>query len=120
MEKKFCLYCYAPVTGRADKKFCDDACRSAHNNRVNQQNNVFVKRIDNALKRNRRILNSLMPQNAKRIKVTFKKLANMGFNFNYVTHILTSKKGNPCFFCYDIGYKPVNENSYVLVKQLEK
>jgi hypothetical protein len=120
MEKKYCIYCHAPVSGRADKKYCDDACRSAYNNRINQQNNCFIKRIDNALKRNRRILISLMPQKSKRIKVTFKKLAAMGFNFNYVTHILASKNGLPYFYCYDVGYQPINEEYYVVVKQHQK
>lgn len=120
MEKKYCIYCHAPVSGRADKKYCDDACRSAYNNRINQQASSFMKSIDNALKRNRRILNSLMPQNTKRIKVTFKNLAALGFNFNYVTHVLSCKNGNTCFYCYDVGYMPVGDNCYMVVKQREK
>ncbi|MFN4082169.1 MAG: hypothetical protein ACK4K9_00910 [Bacteroidia bacterium] len=116
MEKKLCEYCQTPISGRADKRFCDDACRSAFNNKLNHESNSLVKNIDNALKRNRRILKDLIPDDGK-TKVSHKKLAELGFNFNYYTNIVTTQKGSTYYFCYEFGYLILDGNYYMLVKR---
>lgn len=117
MEKKLCAFCNNPITGRADKKFCDDACRSAFNNQLNHESNNMVKNIDNAIKRNRRILKELIPEPEGKIKVSLKKLTELGFNFNYITHYLTTQKGATYYFCYEYGYLALEGNYYMLVKR---
>jgi len=117
MEKKLCAYCNNPINGRADKKFCDDACRSAYNNKLNHEQNNLIKNIDNALKRNRRILKELVPETEGKINISQKKLTDAGFNFNYYTNIITTKKGTVYYFCYEYGYLPLENNYYMLVKR---
>ena len=114
MEKN-CLECGAPVIGRTDKKFCDDACRNTYHNRRNKDCTNLMRNINNALRRNRRILNGLNPE--QRSNTTRSKLLNIGFDFKYYTHIYATKKGNIYFFVYDQGYLPLENDYFALVKR---
>ena len=55
-ETKTCLQCGKTLRGRADKKFCDDYCRNNYNNQLKANTNNYVRNINNALGKNRRIL----------------------------------------------------------------
>ena len=57
---KLCLECDHPLFGRVDKKFCNDQCRNTYNNRVNKTTNDFVRNINVILRRNRKIIASLV------------------------------------------------------------
>jgi hypothetical protein len=54
--------------GRADKKFCDDYCRTNYNNQLKSCENNYVRNINNALGKNRRILEELLPGPKKCVK----------------------------------------------------
>jgi hypothetical protein len=119
METKTCASCGEIIKGRIDKKFCDDACRSNYNNRLNSDISALMKTINNVLRKNRRILESLIPAEEGKIKVTLKKLQEKGYNFSYQTHTYTTKAGANYVFCYEYGYLPLEGNMYMLVKRLE-
>jgi predicted nucleic acid-binding Zn ribbon protein len=114
---KNCLACNKPVKGRADKKFCDDYCRNAYNNQLKTSSDKLVININNALKKNRRILDALLPAQEEMAKTTKEKLLAKGFQFKYITHTYINKKGNTYFFCYDFGYLPLENDWYLLVKR---
>ena len=59
IEHKLCLDCHKPVKGRTDKKFCDDYCRNNYNNALKSNTINLVRNINNALGKNRRILEAL-------------------------------------------------------------
>ena len=114
-----CVACDKPVKGRTDKKFCDDYCRNIYNNQLKASKNNLVRNINNALGRNRRILESFFAE--EEIAKTHKdKLVEKGFQFKYMTHTYTNKKGNIYFFCYDLGYMPLENDWYLLVKRREE
>jgi len=115
MEQKLCLECSTPIKGRSDKKFCNDACRSAYNNGLNKDRRNLVRNINNRLKKNFRILESLNPED--KTKVSKSKLTAKGFDFNYFTSIYTTKKGTVYYFVYNQGYLPLEGNYYALVKR---
>jgi hypothetical protein len=116
MEKQ-CLDCGEPIKGRADKKFCNDQCRNSFNNKLKSNANNLMRNINNALRKNRRILSDLNPDGIT--KVSKDKLILMGFNFNYITNTYHTKAGKTYFFCYDYGYLPIENNYYTLVKRQE-
>jgi len=116
MEQKLCLYCGEPVKGRMDKKFCDDSCRSSYNNQLNSDSNSFMKNINNILRKNRRIIEELVPEEGK-TRISRKKLAEKGFIFEYHTHTLTTKAGSTYYFCYEYGYLPLEGDYYMLVRR---
>ena len=57
-ETATCLNCEKTLKGRTDKKFCDDYCRNSYNNQLKASKNNLVRNINNALGKNRRILES--------------------------------------------------------------
>lgn len=115
-----CLACDKPVKGRTDKKFCDDYCRNSFNNGLKAAKNNLVRNINNALGKNRRVLESFFKREEEIAKTHKDKLLEKGFQFKYMTHTYTNKKGNVYFFCYDLGYMPLENNWYLLVKRKER
>lgn len=115
-----CLACGKPVKGRTDKKFCDDYCRNGYNNQLKSKTTNLMRNINHALGKNRRVLENLLPKNEELTKVHQDKLIENGFHFKYFTHTYTNKKGNIYFFCYDLGYLPLDNDWYLIVKRREE
>ena len=119
IERKTCLNCDKSIQGRADKKFCDDYCRNNYNNQLKAYTNNMIRNINNALRKNRRILEALLPVNEDTARITKQHVLDKGFNFSYLTHTYTNKKGNTYFFCYDYGYLEL-EGEWLLVVRVKK
>lgn len=119
-ETKTCLLCEKPLKGRSDKKFCDDYCRAAYNNDLKSASNNYIRNINNALGKNRRILEGLLPEGEQMTKVNQDKLLRLGFQFKYTTHTYTNQKGNVYHFCYEYGYLSLENNWYLIVKRNEE
>ncbi len=113
-ESRSCLQCGKAVRGRLDKKFCDDYCRNAYNNRQKADKNNLIRNINNALLKNRRILESVVKPEEELGKCPRQRLAEAGFDFRYHTHQYLNKKGQTYNFCYEYGYLPL-EGDWVLV-----
>ncbi len=118
-DQKFCLACNKAVKGRTDKKFCDDYCRNRFNNQLKSESNNLVRNINNALGKNRRILESIINEGEEMAKTSKEKLIQKGFLFKYITHTYTNKKGTNYFFCYDHGYLPLENDWYLIVRTKE-
>jgi hypothetical protein len=118
-EGKKCLACGKPLKGRSDKKFCDDYCRSNHNNGLKGTTSNLVRNINNALSKNRRILESCMKEGEQTAKAHKDKLLEKGFQFKYHTHVYQTKNGHTYFYCYEFGYLPLENNWYLIVKRDE-
>jgi hypothetical protein len=115
MEIRTCSECNQPLRGRKDQKFCSDYCRNAFNNRLNEDSNKYVRRINGILRKNRRILEKLNPSGKSTVDgIT---LAEEGFNFHYYTNIYKTQKGSQYFFCYDYGYLKTDNDQYFLVQK---
>lgn len=115
LQERLCLECDTKLVGRADQKFCSDQCRNAYNNRLNSDANKVVRNINNALRRNRRILGELNPQDKS--KTTREKLLQRGFQFNYFTHLYQTKNGSTYYFCYELGYLPLDNDEVLIVRR---
>lgn len=116
---KKCIECRKSLKGRADKKFCDDLCRNSYNNKLNSDSNGYVRNINNILRRNRRILEEILPTTEEMVKITKQKMLEKGFQFKYFTHTYTNKKGNVYFFCYEYGYLLLEGDWVLVVKRKE-
>lgn len=121
-DVKTCLSCGKNLKGRVDKKFCDDYCRNNYNNQQKAKGNqsAYVRNINNTLLKNRKILESILPETEKTAKANLDKLQRLGFNFNYITHIYTTKDDKQYFYCYDYGYLPLDHNWFLIVKRKEE
>ena len=107
-----CQECGESIRGRADKKFCSDMCRNAYNNKLNSDANNYMRNVNNALRKNRRILKRLCPND--KIKLKRSKLVEKSFDFNYITSRYVTKTGNVYNFCYEYGYLEL-ENGFVAI-----
>ncbi len=119
-QARGCLHCGKVVRGRIDKKFCDDYCRNAFNNRQNSDKNNLVRNINNALMKNRRLLESMIKPDEDLAKCPRQKLAEQGFDFRYHTHQYLNKKGQTYNFCYEYGYLPLEGDWMLIVRRSSK
>jgi predicted nucleic acid-binding Zn ribbon protein len=118
-EKRNCLNCGKPIQGRVDKKFCDDSCRNTYNNQQNADSTNLIRNINHTLKKNRNILETLIPKGEELSKTTRERLMRMGFNFKFFTHVYQNKKGNQYHYCYDFGYLELEGGWFLIVKGKE-
>jgi len=118
-EKRTCLNCGEPIRGRVDKKFCDDSCRNSYNNQQTALTTNLIRNVNNTLKRNRNILEKIIPSGENLAKTTRDKLVRAGFNFKYFTHLYTNKKGNQYHYCYDYGLLELDGDWFLIVKGRE-
>ena len=109
MERK-CLQCGDEIQGRSDKKFCSDYCRSAYNYGTKFENYSYIKKVNNILRKNYRILTELAPNG--KAKVSRTKMIDLGYNFMFHTHTYTNKNGITYYYVYDKGYLPI-ENEFL-------
>lgn len=114
---RYCLECQEELSGRSDKKFCTDHCRSSYNNRLNADQINLRRRINRILCKNRNILARLNPKGKKTVHKAI--LVEEGFNFNYFTNRYITRKGTVYFFCYDQGYMVHEESYFTLVERKE-
>ncbi|MGN6249460.1 MAG: hypothetical protein ACTHNG_13995 [Ginsengibacter sp.] len=119
-ETTTCLNCDKQLRGRTDKKFCDDYCRNSYNNQLKAAKNNLVRNINNALGKNRRILESCFHKNQETAKVPKDKLLEKGFQFKYITHTYTTKRNHIYHFCYDLGYMELADDWYLLVRRRDE
>lgn len=120
-DAKTCLACNKPLKGRIDKKFCDDYCRNNYNNHQKSKgsNSSLVRTVNNALLKNRKILEGILSGDEETAKANKEKLQRLGFQFKFITHIYTTKTGKTYFYCYDYGYLPLDNDWYLIVKRKE-
>lgn len=116
MDKRKCLECDTEIRGRIDKKFCSDYCRNAYNNKLNKDSKNLVRNINNRLRKNYRILDSFELKEGK-TRTTKTRLLDKGFDFEYITNLYTTKKGTTYYFVYDLGYLPLDNDYYMIVKR---
>jgi hypothetical protein len=113
---KNCLYCERALKGRSDKKFCTDHCRNAWNNQLKGPANNLMRSINNALGKNRRILESLLPHAKETSRANRERMLQLGFQFQYLTHTYTTRSGKTYCYCYDYGYLSIDKDWFIVVK----
>lgn len=109
-----CLECGEKIIGRSDKKFCNDACRNAYNNKQNKDSSNLMRNVNNKLRKNYRILVEVNIDG--KTKVTRSKLDSLGFDFDYFTNMKVYKNGSEYKFIYDYGYKLLEDDFVLIVK----
>lgn len=112
-----CLECGEKISGRSDKKFCNDDCRNAYNNKLNKDSSNLMRSINNKLRKNHRIL-AKQNFNEGKVKTNRSKLIAEGFDFEYFTNVKVYKNGAEYRFIYGIGYKFL-EDDWILVVRKE-
>jgi hypothetical protein len=96
--------------------------RNSYNNqqKAKGSHSSYVRNINNALLKNRKILETILPDSEETAKANKEKLQRLGFHFKYVTHTYTTKNSKTYFYCYDYGYLPLDNDWYLIVKRKEE
>lgn len=114
-KKKYCAFCGEALKGNANKKFCNDSCRSSFNNERYRETNQELARINRQLKKNRTIILGLL-KSADKLVLGKDVLSTKGFDFGFHTHMYPTRKGDQYFYCYDTGYLLLKENTVLIVR----
>lgn len=84
-----CLECGDPITGRSDKKFCSDYCRTNYNNRRLEASHSYIRRVNSILLKNKRVLDYMKASQSKSIPLSLAR--EMGFCQEF--HTSESRQG---------------------------
>lgn len=109
-----CIECGKKLKGRSDQKFCSIYCKSAYHykNSKLKESSTYVS-IDTQIKLNRRILKRYNLSGQSQVKKV--TLLEEGFDFDYFTHYWKAKNGNLYFFCYEFGFRDLEDGKYMLI-----
>jgi hypothetical protein len=113
-----CQHCGQPLSGRIDKRFCDDYCRSNFHNRLNSQSTLFMRHTHRLLRGNRRILAAFAQ--AGRTRLPREELLRAGFRFNFFTSQHHQPSGLCYRFCYEYGYAADEAAGEVILVKMEE
>lgn len=109
-----CLFCGEALSGRPDKKYCDDNCRNNHHYQMRKDDNAVIKSVNTSLIKNREILKSLAA--STKTMVMKEELVDANFNFNVMTSVYRTRKGSEYKVLYDYAYRIVNEHEVLILK----
>ncbi len=109
--RRSCRECGTRLVGRSDKQFCADFCRNAFHNRENREVNALLRRGNQVLRRNYRILQWAVGQGDS-FRIRPEQLEARGFNFLWYTRLLGSGLRKPAYQIYDLVYSMQEDGSY--------
>lgn len=112
---RFCLDCNSQIKGRADKKFCDDQCRNNYNNKRKSEDDESIRKINQILNKNRKLLREETDSGNSRVKKD--NLSKKGFDFDYHTHYYLDPTGSVYVFCYEYVYTMAEYDEVLLLKR---
>lgn len=98
-----CLECGFDLFGRADKKFCNDQCRTNYHNRKNNADTFFIKPVNKILRKNRLILKKVL-NGSRNQEISMDELLKHGFDFNFYTHKKIINENSVWLCVYEFKY----------------
>ena len=116
-KKRCCAFCGRELTGRSDKKFCDDTCRNNYAYRQSKDNNVLIDRINKSLLNNRNVLGSMVKRGKKIVKK--QALIDNNFNFEVITGVYKTHNRHEYKMLYDYAYRCINDADVLVIKCLK-
>jgi hypothetical protein len=115
-QQRKCLSCERILQGRQDKKFCDDYCRSAFNNKKYVSDRGLIRRVNYLLLKNRRILEYFLKGRHSTATIMRKSLSAKGFQFDFFTHTYHTVDGKTYFCCYDHAYSELFNEEFIITR----
>jgi hypothetical protein len=110
-----CVECGKELPGRLGQKFCTVYCKAAyHYKKSKLKESRRYEVVLTKIKLNRRILKMYNLSGLSQIKEEL--LLKEGFDFKFYTNTWTAKNGNHYFFCFEYGFRDLNDGKYMLVK----
>ena len=102
-----CPVCQCLLTGRSDKKYCSDQCRSMANNKHKVESQKTLLETNSILRKNRTILRKLCP--AGKAVVRREVMDAMGYDFQFFSSLFLTSGKQIYYICYDYAFLPILE-----------
>lgn len=109
-----CLDCGGKLVGRRDKKFCCDQCRSSYFNKMHAEHNHYMRKINNVLRKNRRILQDFFHRGMTRVGSGL--LQHKGFSFDHFTQEVHLNGNIKHKCCYEYGYYKTEDDKIIILQ----
>lgn len=117
MSNRKCRMCKREVYGRSDKLYCSLNCKNSYYAGLEKTTRKRTYVIDQILHRNRNILLRLLGVNKRSIYIHKFELIKRKFNFKYMTHLTTSKKGTTYCCIYEFVWIELENEEIYIQKQ---
>lgn len=117
LQERYCLDCGSPIRGRADKKFCGDACRSSHYYHQHLDASAEIRRINIYLRKNYRILDEMAASKTD-VTIPFSQLRELGFIPHYLTSVEVAADGAVWNLCYNYAWL-VTDQGAVKIRRIQ-
>jgi len=111
--QKLCLTCGKNLTGRSDKKYCNEACKNEFHNQQGVRTPPFEKNQLSTARKNRSILSKI--EASGKAEIEMKELELCGFNFEGLTGLKFLGKDSLLLYCFDFSLQ-LNGNSCRIAK----
>ncbi len=108
--------CKEKISGRIDKIFCSNYCKSDYHVKLRRVNSLATYHIDKILHRNRSILLEILGKSAQKKKINKKILDEKKFNFSYVTSFGLNSKNKMYHYVYDFAWIKFSSNEILIVR----
>ncbi len=115
--QKLCLTCGNKLTGRSDKKYCNEACKNEFHNQQGVRTPAFEKNQLSAARKNRSILSKI--EASGMAEINLKELELCGFDFEGLTGLKFLDKGSFLLYCFDFSLQ-LKGNSCKIGKDKEQ
>jgi len=103
--QKNCINCQEKLTGRSDKKFCNEACKNEFNNKASAiRNRAAGTGLYASISKNREVLAGLYANGIREINA--RDLECFGFNFKSITGVEVPGDGNLKLVCNEFNLVP--------------
>ncbi|HAA00793.1 MAG TPA: hypothetical protein DCD96_04040 [Flavobacteriales bacterium] len=110
---RFCLDCGSAVSGRADKKYCSDACRIQYHNRNHRITQNLAKNVNRIIRTNYLILERCIGNQSER-ELPLNELEIRGFRFGFLTHLSHLPDGRLRCSIYDLSWEKINDKNCLI------
>ncbi|MDA8595598.1 MAG: hypothetical protein ACPGR7_06355 [Flavobacteriaceae bacterium] len=116
--KRGCAECGHKLVGRTDKKFCNDYCRNAFNNKRYRKEHHVKRQIQGVLNLNYGILKGICEQEAV-TESSVQDLRSKGYQMQFFTNLSLTGEGEVLRQCFDMGLL-TKENGQLYVINMKK
>ena len=116
---RLCKMCQSPISGRRDKIYCSNRCKSDYHEKLTKVTNIASASIDKILHRNRSTLLEIMGKNGTQKKIPKTVLDSKKFNFTYITHYHINSQNKFVNYIYDFSWMIFSEQE-ILIKRISR
>ncbi|MXV50437.1 hypothetical protein GS399_05580 [Pedobacter sp. HMF7647] len=121
--EKNCRNCGKELHGRSDQVFCNDTCRNTYNRGKRRESqgslDPYIAKVIRVIQRNHQIMIRYMPGGEPRV-ISRYELIDAGFHFKYFTSISITRKQEIYHYCFDRGWKELENGKILLVFSFEQ